>query len=147
MVLSCHLYHKKLVHRIADHGLNVTVLTTEAACARLAKGHSRNGAMVVSVPDDLETEDERRDEMKAMESFAREMPARTVNFINKVNQPQNDHKITCMISDLMNTWSLEIARKMELKLAIYEPVVPGCLAAWLKLSDLLEAGIIDDKGN
>ncbi|XP_050223448.1 UDP-glycosyltransferase 83A1-like [Mercurialis annua] len=133
----------KLAHKLACHGSKVTVLTTEFLHERIktvVTGDNKGFVRIVSVPDGLPKEDDRKDEMLVTRSIFTVMPGYLAKFIN---EQENEEKLTCVIADSIFGWALEIAEKMGLKKAIFFTAAPGALAMILHIPRLIQAGIID----
>ncbi|KAI6695786.1 hypothetical protein NL676_023496 [Syzygium grande] len=105
----------KLSHCIADHGVKVTVVNTESVHARVMAANQQdegsNWIKFVAFPDGLETDEERKDWEKLLESISRVMPGHLQEFIEKVKRQSNsneDEKISFVIADLTAGWALEL---------------------------------------
>lgn len=152
----------KLAYRLADLGAKVTFFIPEIVYEKLVSESRNKNALrrrsgqgtaeprhevkIVSFPDGLETEDERRDGVKVMDRIAKVMPGHVEDFIKKANQPESDEKITCVIADVIVGWGLEISRKMDLKGAAFLSSAPEIVALVLQIPELIKAGIIDAEG-
>ncbi|KAK2965737.1 hypothetical protein RJ640_003275 [Escallonia rubra] len=142
----------KLSHRIAKHGVQVTFFTTEflqaqlvAALPELDGGGHR--IRLVSFPDGLEPDDDRKDQRKFSENIRKNMPVYLEDFIKKANEGNGDHKkITGVIIDAPLGWALEIPKKFGIKQAIYWCSSTGCLALVLQIPKLIEDKLIDTDG-
>ncbi|GAV57503.1 UDPGT domain-containing protein, partial [Cephalotus follicularis] len=147
----------KVAHKLVDHRVRVTFLTTKFAYARIRTvfippgnpvalpemSEEHNRVRIVSVPDGLEPEDDRKDDVKVGVSISKVMPGYLEDLIKKANQSEGDEKIDCLIADATLGWSLEVAGKMGIKRAMFFMSSPGNLALLLHLPKLIESGIID----
>ncbi|KAJ4841426.1 hypothetical protein Tsubulata_009065, partial [Turnera subulata] len=149
----------KLGYHLADYGVKVTFFTTETMHEKLVRAisppktggapHPKQQQMIniVSFPDGLGEEDERiTSNSKDLESIIKVLPGHVQDLI-KANQSEEENKFTCVIADLVVGWAIELGRKMGLKGALFIPVVPGVLSLVLQISELIEAGIIDEEGH
>lgn len=144
----------KLALCLVDKGVKVTFLTLKVLHEQLVRAlpemdshqQQQKQVRIVSFPDGLETEDERRNSNKLMHSIDKVMPGQVEVFIKKANQTESDEKITCVIADLVVAWALEIARKMGLKRVAFLSSTPAILAIELQVSKRIEAGIVDIEG-
>ena len=144
----------KLSQRLVHHEVKVTFVITEATHARMKNalpelGHEKQHLMrLVSVPDGLESEEDRKDERKLAESVAKVMPGHVEDLIKKANQlgGDDDDQITCVIADAILMWALGIAEKMGLKRAMFWTTGPGVLASSLYILKFIEEGVVDTNG-
>lgn len=139
----------KLAYLIAGRGVMVTFVITEFAHARLMAAepdldNERNKVRYIAVPDGLSEDDARNDEGKLFQSISKVMPGHLREVLEKVNKEGN--QVTCIITDPMFGWALEIAETLKLKWAIFWTSAPGVLALILNIPMLIEDGIIDTKG-
>lgn len=143
----------KLSHCIADHGVKVTVVNTESVHARVMAANQQdegsNWIKFVAFPDGLETDEERKDWEKLLESISRVMPGHLQEFIEKVKRQSNsneDEKISFVIADLTAGWALEVAKRMGIERAGFWPASALSLALTLHIPQLIEGGVIDNDG-
>ena len=96
----------KLAHRISDHGIIVTFVNTDfihekVVAALPEEAAARSRIRLVSIPDGLDSGDDRKDFNKLTESFDRVMPGHLKGLIEKLNSSSDEDKqITCVISDI-----------------------------------------------
>lgn len=143
----------KLSYCIADHGIKVTVVNTESVHAQVMAANQlddgSNPIDFVAFPDGLETDEERKDWAKLVESISRVMPGYLQEFIEKVKQQSKgneDDQINFVIADLNAGWALEVAERMGIKRAGFWPASVSCLALILHIRKLIEGGVIDNEG-
>ncbi|KAI6695774.1 hypothetical protein NL676_023484 [Syzygium grande] len=143
----------KLSHCIADHGVKVTVVNTESVHAQVMAANQQdegsNRIKFVAFPDGLETDEERKDWEKLLESISRVMPGHLQEFIEKVKRQSNsneDEKISFVIADLAAGWALEVAKRMGIERAGFWPASALSLALTLHIPKLIEGGVIDNDG-
>ncbi|WCJ35856.1 UDP-Glycosyltransferase superfamily protein [Euphorbia peplus] len=140
----------KLGHKLASHGIRVTFFITEMLHKRIKMAASRKSddeekgyVRIVSVPDGLPPEDDRKDVTRLTKSIFKVMPGYLEDLIKRTNDQQNGGKITCVIADPVFGWALQVAEKMGLKNAIFFTSAPGALAMILHIPKLIDSGIID----
>ncbi|XP_075107688.1 UDP-glycosyltransferase 83A1-like [Nicotiana tabacum] len=134
----------KLSHRIAEYGVKVSFVSTEFSSATLSHEIPDSGEgmiRLVSVPDGLDPENDRKDLQILSESIRKVMPAHLEDLLNKASD-----KVTSVILDSPLGFLLEIPKKMGIKTAVYLCSTPGCLALGLNISKLIEAKVIDTDG-
>lgn len=151
LVVSCPLQGHaapliKLSHQMIKFGSKVTFLTTEFLHARLAEATANSEIRLLSIPDGLELEDDRKDQKKLHQSIEKVVPPYLEDLLKESFNQQNNDKISGIIIDSPLAWMLEIPKKMGIKTAIYWCSTPGCLALGLMIPHLLQLKIIDDDG-
>ncbi|KAL2479207.1 UDP-glycosyltransferase 83A1 [Forsythia ovata] len=150
LVVSCPLQGHaagliKLSHQMIKFGSKVTFLTTEFLRAQMADATANSEIRLLSMPDGLELEDDRKDQKKLHQSIERVMPPYLEDLLKKTNQHSSE-KISGIVIDSPLAWMLDIPKKMGIKTAIYWCSTPGCLALGIMIPQLLQAKIIDDDG-
>ncbi|XP_022879390.1 UDP-glycosyltransferase 83A1-like [Olea europaea var. sylvestris] len=100
---------------------------------------------MVSLPDGLESSDDRSDPGKLWGSIIRVMPGELKVLIERINNSQTD-KISCIIADASLGCAMEVAEKMGIKKVAFWPAATAILALGFKIPTLFEIGIIDSEG-
>ncbi|KAI9196512.1 hypothetical protein LWI28_024539 [Acer negundo] len=142
----------KLSHLLSACGAKVTLVITESKHARIVdqpqpgEDDHQSRVRIVSIPDGLEPEDERKDVSKLIQSINRVMPGYVEELINKINHQEGDEKITCVVADAICGWALELANKFKLKKAVLFTAAPASLALTLQIPKFIQAGIINPDG-
>ncbi|KAI6675641.1 hypothetical protein NL676_003547 [Syzygium grande] len=144
----------KLSHCIADYGVKVTFVNTQSIHAQVMAANpgldeGSNRIKFVTIPDGLETDEERKDPTKMLTSILRVMPGHLQQLIEKVKKQSNgngDEPISFMIADLTVGWVLEVAERMGIKRAGFWPASVSTLALILHIPQLIEGGVIDNNG-
>ncbi|TYJ05906.1 hypothetical protein E1A91_A12G196100v1 [Gossypium mustelinum] len=145
----------KLSLQIAAHGVKVTLVNTEfihekvmaSLPAKDLEEDQKPPISLVSIPDGLEPDDDRRDYVKMTESMRRVMPGHFMKLIENINSRSNgDEKISCVLADTAAGWALEVAEKMGIKRAAVLLSGPASMALALHVPKLVEAGILDSDG-
>ncbi|XP_030519499.1 UDP-glycosyltransferase 83A1-like [Rhodamnia argentea] len=144
----------KLAHCIADYGVKITFVNTESIHAQvmaanpgLDEGSSR--VKFVTIPDGLETDEERKDIPTITESILRVMPDHLQELIEKVKKQSDgneDEQISFMIADLTVGWALEVAERMGIERAGFWPASASALVMTLHIPKLIEGGVVDNNG-
>ncbi|KAI6675640.1 hypothetical protein NL676_003546 [Syzygium grande] len=144
----------KLSHCIADYGVKVTFVNTKSIHTRVVAANpgldeGSNRIKFVAIPDGLESDEERKDPIKLMESVSRVMPGHLQELIEKVKKQSNynkDDQISFIIADLIAGWALEVAERMGIERAGFWPASVSSLALDLHISKFIEGGVIDNNG-
>ncbi|XWS51205.1 hypothetical protein CRYUN_Cryun12cG0157000 [Craigia yunnanensis] len=101
---------------------------------------------LVSIPDALEPEDDRKDRVKFLECLSRVMPGQLKKLIENIKQANADEQITCVIADMAVGWILEVPKEMGIEGVSFFTGGPASLALSLGIPKLIEAGILGDDG-
>ncbi|KAI6675642.1 hypothetical protein NL676_003548 [Syzygium grande] len=144
----------KLSHCTADYGVKVTLVNTKSIHAPVMAANpgldeGSNQIKFVAIPDGLETDKERKDSTKWLESMSRVMPGHLQELIEKVKEQSNgneDEQISFTIVDLAAGWALEVAERMGIERAGFWAASVSTLALNLHIPKLIEAGVIDNDG-
>ncbi|XWS60464.1 hypothetical protein CRYUN_Cryun07bG0038600 [Craigia yunnanensis] len=101
-----------------------------------------------SIPDGLESEDDRNDAVKFTESIRRVMPGQLKKLVEKINHygTNNEQKISCFIDDVSVGWPLEVAKNMGIDGVAVHTAGPAGMALALRVPQLIEARILGDDG-
>ena len=135
---------------LVKHGIKVTFVNTEFDHKRVIESLSGEENVpdmmhLVSVPDGLESWEDRNDAGKLMKAIFRVMPAKLEALIEKINQSESD-KITCIIADEFLGLALEVAKKMGVRAVAFWPAAAAVYALKLNIPKLIDDGIIDSSG-
>ncbi|KAL5749116.1 hypothetical protein ACOSP7_023719 [Xanthoceras sorbifolium] len=140
----------KLSMKIAEHGVKVTFVNTHFIEAKIIASMPEKAdwshLSLVSIPDGLELEDDRKDGTKTRESILRVMPGHLKNLIEKINQSSDCEQIRCVVADTSVGWALEVAKKMGIPGTAVTPAGPANVALSLHIPKLIEDGVIDSNG-
>ena len=138
----------KFAYQISDHGIKVTFVNSDFIHEKLVaalpdedEAQSRIG--LASIPDGLGPGEDRKDLLKSTDSMLRVMPGHLKELIEKVNNSDDDEKITCVIADTTVGWALEVAEKMGIESVAFCPCGPGTLALVFDIPRLIEAGHVN----
>ncbi|KAG2711002.1 hypothetical protein I3760_04G057000 [Carya illinoinensis] len=130
---------------IENHGFKITFVNTEFIHKRVVSAQSLMDSNIdlVSIPDGLDPEDERKDSdyPKLCEAMLLHMPAKLEQLVRRVNATSFDDEdqITCFITEFGMSWALEVAYKMGIRGATYWPLsATYCTAIGLARNQALE---------
>ncbi|XP_027107406.1 UDP-glycosyltransferase 83A1 [Coffea arabica] len=135
---------------LVRQGIRVTFVNSEFDHKRVTKSLSQEDNVpammqLVSIPDGLESWEDRNDLIKLTLSVYQVMPANLECLIKSINQSDSD-KITCIIADETMGWALEIAKKMRIKAVDFWPASASVLAQIFGIPKLMDDGIISSTG-
>lgn len=135
---------------IVRQGLRITFVNSEFNHKRVTKSLSENENVpammqLMSIPDGLESWEDRNDLGKLTRSIFQVMPAKLESLIESINQSGSD-KVTCIIADENMGWALEIAKKMGIGAVAFWPASATQLAQKFSVPKLIDDGIISSNG-
>ena len=138
----------KFAYQISDHGIKVTFVNSDFIHEKLVaalpdEDEAQSRIRLASIPDGLGPGEGRKDLLKSTDSMLRVMPGHLKELIEKVNNSNDDEKITCVIADTTVGWALEVAEKMGIKSVAFCPCGPGSLALLFHIPRLIEAGHVN----
>ncbi|XP_071928620.1 UDP-glycosyltransferase 83A1-like isoform X1 [Coffea arabica] len=135
---------------LVKHGIKVTFVYTEFDHKRVIESLSGEENVpdmmhLVSIPDGLESWEDRNDAAKSMKAIFRVIPVKLEALIEKINQSESD-KVTCIIVDEFLGLALEVAKKMGVRAVSFSPAAAALYALKLNIPKLIDDGIIDSSG-
>ncbi|KAJ4707315.1 UDP-glycosyltransferase [Melia azedarach] len=135
---------------LVKHGFRITFVNTEynhklVKNALSVKEDKGDLIHLVSIPDGLESLEDRNKPGKISEAILRVMPGNVEKLIEEINSSEND-RISCVLADQSIGWALEIAEKKGIKRAAFCPAAAALLVLSLSVPKLIDDGIIDDDG-
>ncbi|CAJ1947158.1 unnamed protein product [Sphenostylis stenocarpa] len=125
--------HKRVVSSIAEQE-NSSNLNEES------------GLKLVSIPDGLESDEDRKDLGKLCASMQNFMPEALEKFIEDVHLKGED-KISFIVADLGMSCALNVGKKLGIKGAILWPASAAVFASVYHIPPLIHDGIIDSDGS
>ncbi|KAF9601887.1 hypothetical protein IFM89_023951 [Coptis chinensis] len=139
-------------HQLVDHGAKVTFVNTEYIHNMLLSSlvdpkdgqQRRSGIHLVSVPDGLDIEEDRKLSKNLIYSMMNTMPRHLEDLFKK--SESDDQKIDCVVADATVGWIFDVADKFGTKRAAFWPASLAVLALTLHVPKLIEAGVIDENG-
>ncbi|KAL2531116.1 UDP-glycosyltransferase 83A1 [Abeliophyllum distichum] len=140
----------ELALNLAKHGFKVTFVNTEFIHERVINAlpgtdNVQELIQMVSLPDGLESSDNRSEIGKLSESILDVMPGELNALIERINGSESE-KISCLIADATMGWALEVAEKMGIKKVAFWPAAAALLALLFKIPSLIDDGILDSDG-
>ncbi|KAL9447909.1 hypothetical protein AB3S75_015398 [Citrus x aurantiifolia] len=135
---------------LAKHGFRVTFVNTDYYHKRVVeslqgKNYLEEQIRLVSIPDGMEPWEDRNDFGKLIENFLKVMPGKLEELIEEINS-REDEKIDCFIADGNMGWSLEVAKKMNVRGAVFWSSSAASVALVFRIPKLIDDGIIDSHG-
>jgi UDP:flavonoid glycosyltransferase YjiC (YdhE family) len=143
----------ELSHRLVDHGFEVTFVNSEAHHALVVGALQEAGGTpsalagihLASISDGVEHDEDRRDITKFIGACARHMPGHLERLIAEM-EAAGRPKVKWLVSDVFVWWSLDVAKRLGIRVASFWPASAACLAINLKIPKLTEEGLLNDKG-
>ncbi|KAL2454532.1 UDP-glycosyltransferase 83A1 [Abeliophyllum distichum] len=100
---------------------------------------------MVSLPDGLESSDDRSEIRNLSQSIFYVMPGELKALIEWINGSESE-KIRCLIDDATMGWALKVAEKMGIKKVDFWLAAAALLPLLFKIPSLIDDGIIDNDG-
>ncbi|GAY33018.1 hypothetical protein CUMW_281590, partial [Citrus unshiu] len=135
---------------LANHGIRVTFVITDYDHKRVVESLEGKNDLVeqthlVSIPDGMEPWEDRNDLGKLIEKVLQVMPGKLEELIEEINS-REDEKLDCFIADGYMAWSMEVAKKMNVRGALFWPSSAASVALLFHIPKLIDDGIIDSHG-
>ncbi|CAN1151871.1 UDP-glycosyltransferase 83A1 [Linum perenne] len=121
----------KLAHKLADRGIDVTVMNLEIIHRKIVDAMRFGRVRLVGVPDELEL-----DQVKQMESMGRIMPAELRRKVEEI-------EVVCVVADVSLAWAFREAKALGIKTAAFSPASAANLALLINIPRLLQLGALD----
>lgn len=141
----------ELSRHLVNHGCKITFVNTEDNHALILDSFSTkddymaDGIRFVSIPDGLDSPEDRKNPGKISEAMLRTMPKIFEELVEGLRESGND-EINCILADQSIGWALEIAEKKGIKSAAFCPAAAALLVLSLSIPQLIDDGIIDHEG-
>ncbi|KAK8514309.1 hypothetical protein V6N12_009017 [Hibiscus sabdariffa] len=140
----------ELSHRLVHHGFSVTFVNTDFNHKRVrdAFGNKVEGdgsIHLVSIPDGMESGEDRNHFGKLTDGITFVMPSELRKLLKKINGFEDD-KISCVIADVNMGWALDIAAEFEIPGVAFWPASAFLLALLFSANKLIDDQIIDEHG-
>ncbi|XP_052111681.1 UDP-glycosyltransferase 83A1 [Arachis duranensis] len=132
--------------KLADHGCNIIFVNTEFIHEKVVSSINGSSSIkLMSIPDGLEPEDDRRNIGELCLSMLRTMPSMLEKLIEDLRL--NDGiTISCIVYDGTMGWALEVAKKMGINGALFWPASAALFAMQYNIPKLMDDGTIDSSG-
>ncbi|KAH7660693.1 UDP-glucuronosyl/UDP-glucosyltransferase protein, partial [Dioscorea alata] len=140
----------ELAYCLADSGFEVTFINTDHIHVRVTEAiaaveHDTGMINLVSIPDGLESIEERSDLVKLSVRLSEVVPKSLEELIDKINKSGDGSRITSLIADENLSWIMPVAKTMGLHTVAFWPAAAATLSLLLSIPKLAEDGVIDDK--
>ncbi|XP_027351426.1 UDP-glycosyltransferase 83A1-like [Abrus precatorius] len=100
---------------------------------------------VVSLPDGVDSEDDRKDQTKVIKSTINNMHAKLPKLIKDINDLDSENKISCIIVTKNMGWALQVGLELGIKGALFWPASATSLISFDSIQRLVDEGYIDSK--
>ncbi|KAE9619976.1 putative 7-deoxyloganetin glucosyltransferase [Lupinus albus] len=138
-----------LALKLSHNGFHVIFVITDFAFNRIKSimvdQVGSETIQFVSIPDGLSPEDDRTDLAKLTVSMINTMPIMFEKLIEDI-QMKGDHRITCVVADVVLGWGIQVACKMGIKGALLWTASAATFAMATHISTLMDKGVIDSDG-
>lgn len=140
----------ELSRHLVDHGFKITFVNTEYNHDRImnaigVKDKIGDQIHMVTIPDGIETLEDRKKPGKSSGAVLNVMPGKLEELIDRING-SNGEEITCVLADQSIGWALEIAEKKGIRRAAFTPAAAALLVLALNIPNLIRDGVIADDG-
>ncbi|KAL3525861.1 hypothetical protein ACH5RR_014233 [Cinchona calisaya] len=141
----------ELANCLVKYNFRITFVNTEITHKRVLNALTDKDLLddrirLVSIPDGLESEEERKIPGKLLESIFRVMPGKLEELIKEMNGSDEEERITCVIADQTIGWALVVAEKMGIRRVAFLPAAAACLVLGLRIPGLIDDGVINKDG-
>ncbi|XP_072956772.1 UDP-glycosyltransferase 83A1-like [Typha angustifolia] len=147
----------ELSHLLVAEGFKITFVNTDfnhdrVVAALLNEGGDEEedlrGIRLVSVPDGLEPGEDRNNLVRLVEGFTTTMAKHLEELIreNPESDDEEEKKMTWIVADATMGWSFALAKRMGLRVAVFNPASAGLLWVTLSIPKMIEDGVINDEG-
>lgn len=134
-------YGCKITFLISDDNYSKIKTTTTTSSNSSMESKIR----LVSLPDGVGPEINRRDIPKVILSTITTMTAMLPNLIEEINSLDSDNKISCIIVTKNMGWALQVGHQLGIKGALFWPASATSLASFNSMQKLVDDGVIDSQ--
>lgn len=142
-----------LSEKLVENGCKVVFVNTEfnhrimVSC--MVEQRDQNPLIkLVSIPDGLEADHDRKDLSKLFDVSLSSMPHALENLITEQNMiSKSENRIRFIVADVNMAWSLNVACKLGIKGALFCPASAAIFALIYNIPKLIHDGIINSDGN
>ena len=140
----------EFARHLAKEGIKVTFVNTEAIHKVLTSNlveqdGDKDLLHMVSIPDGLEPQDDRKDYIKVLDSIQETMPSKLEELVEKINR-EDINKVTCIVSDISVGWVLRTGKKIGLKRVAYCTPAATTIATMICAQKWINDGILNNDG-
>ncbi|KAI4339598.1 hypothetical protein MLD38_024520 [Melastoma candidum] len=111
-----------------------------------ATGATLGPVRLVSIPDGMETQEERDTPGKLSEAVLRVLPRKFEELIEEIVGEDDEGGIECVVADQSLGWALDIATRKGIRTAAFCPASAAQLVVALCIPKLIADGIINEDG-
>ncbi|CAN6297724.1 unnamed protein product [Urochloa humidicola] len=139
-------------HCLVERGVHVTFVNTELnhgliLGALAAMDTELAGIDMVSVPDGLGSDEDRKDLARLTDSFSKVMPVELEKLITRTNaDAQGNERICWLIADVNMAWAFPVAKRLGLRAAGFCPSSAAMFATRIKIPEMISDGVLDERG-
>ncbi|TKY65107.1 UDP-glycosyltransferase 83A1 [Spatholobus suberectus] len=133
---------------LAKYGCKITFLSSDENYDKLksaSAGHMESHIKLVSLPDGVDPEDDRKDQAKVISTTINTMRAKLPKLIEDINALDSDNKISCLIVTKNMGWALEVGQQLGIKGALFWPASATSLASFNSIQRLIDEGSIESE--
>ncbi|CAM0876312.1 unnamed protein product [Alopecurus aequalis] len=137
----------ELSHRLVEQGFEVTFVNTEVdhALVLAALPEALRGIHLVSIPDGLADDEDRKDLKKLTDALSHHMPGHLEKLVAEM-EAAGRPRVKWLVSDFSMGWSFEVAKKLGIRVASFWPASAANHTMTLKIPELIQDGVLNDKG-
>ncbi|KAL4568540.1 hypothetical protein LXL04_024154 [Taraxacum kok-saghyz] len=140
----------EFARHLAKEGIKVTFVNTEAIHKVLTSNlveqdGDKDLLHMVSIPDGLDPQDDRKDYIKVLDSIRETMPSKLEELVEKINK-EDINKVTCIVSDISVGWALRTGKKIGLKRVAYCTPAATTIATMICAQKWINDGILNNDG-
>ncbi|XP_065855463.1 UDP-glycosyltransferase 83A1-like [Euphorbia lathyris] len=136
---------------LVQQGFRVTFVNTDHNHKRVLNALTQKDDLgeisLVSIPDGLQSSDDRNDLAKLAKAIFQVMPGELEELINRINaNSSEDEKIKCLIADWGMGWVFEVSEKMKIRRAAFWTPPAAILTPIISIQKLIDDQVIDNDG-
>lgn len=138
-------------HVLAKYRCKITFLSSDENYEKLKGASGDHGKDIesniklVSLPDGVDPEDDRKDQTKVISITIKTMRAKLPKLIEDINGLDSDDKISCIIVTKNMGWALGVGRELGIKGALFWPASATSLASFNSIQRLVDEGTINSE--
>ncbi|KAK7295441.1 hypothetical protein RJT34_18350 [Clitoria ternatea] len=135
---------------LGKYNCKITFLSSDENYKKLIKSSASGGqeshVKLVSLPDGVDPEDDRKDQSKVILTTTNTMRAKLPKLIEDINAVDSgNNNISCIIVTKNMGWALELAHQLGIKGALFWPASATSLASFNSIQALIDAGFLDSE--
>ncbi|CAJ1947100.1 unnamed protein product [Sphenostylis stenocarpa] len=141
-----------LSQKMVEHGCKITFVNSDFTQKKVMSSVTKQESLeesptikLVSIPDGLGPDDDRRDLGKLCDTVLSTMPSMLEKLIEDIHVNGGD-KITCIVADVTMGWALQVGRKLGIKGVLCWTASATMFALEYNIPKLIQHAIIDFHG-